>query len=121
MTSGGKTNIVIVANDADLATAVGHELSSAKQESELGTDAANLPQRVYTIEVDTDTSDAERDRLTQQLGEGKITGFLWLTNDALANHKVQYSTKEAGDFDRPRELRNAIRTAVTKQRWRRRA
>ena len=39
-----------------------------------------------------------------------------MTNDALANHNVQYSTKEAGDFDRPRELRNAIRTAVTKQR-----
>ncbi len=116
MTSGGKVNIVIVANDPELATAVGHELSVAKQESELGTDAANLPQRFYTIEVDTDTSDAERDHLTQQLGEGKITGFLWMTNDALANHNVQYSTKEAGDFDRPRELRNAIRTAVTKQR-----
>jgi ABC-2 type transport system permease protein len=116
MTSGGKVNIVIVANDAGLATAVGHELSVAKQESELGTDAANLPQRIYTIEVDTDTSDAERDHLTQQLGGGKITGFLWMTNDALANHNVQYSTKEAGDFDRPRELRNAIRTAVTKQR-----
>jgi ABC-2 type transport system permease protein len=115
MSSGGKTNIVIVANDAELATAVGHELSTAKQESELGTDAANLPQRTYTVEVDTDTSDAERDRLTQQLGEGKITGFLWLTNDALADRKVQYSTKEAGDFERPRELRNAIRTAVTKQ------
>ena len=37
--------------------------SSAKQESELGTDAANLPQRVYTVQVDTDTSEAERDRL----------------------------------------------------------
>ena len=45
MTSGGKVNIVIVANDPELATAVGHELSVAKQESELGTDAANLPQR----------------------------------------------------------------------------
>ncbi len=115
MTSGGKVNLVIVANDAELATAVGHELSSAKQESELGTDAANLPQRTYTVEVDTDTGEAERDRLTQQLGEGKITGFVWLTDDALADHKVQYSTKEAGDFERPRELRNAIRTAVTKQ------
>lgn len=116
MSSGGKINIVIVANDTELATAVGHELSIAKQESELGTDAASLPPRIYTVEVDTDTSDAERDQLTQQLGEGKITGFLWMTNDALADHKVQYSTKEAGDFERPRELRNAIRTAVTKQR-----
>ena len=116
MTSGGNTHIVIVANDAALATAVGHELSIAKQESELGTEAANLPPRVYTVEVDTEVTDAERDRLTQQLADGKITGFLWMTNDALADHNVQYSTKEAGDFERPRELRNAIRTAVTKQR-----
>ena len=116
MTSGGNTHIVIVANDAALATAVGHELSIAKQESELGTEASKLPPRVYTVEVDTEVSDAERDRLTQQLADGKITGFLWMTNDALADHNVQYSTKEAGDFERPRELRNAIRTAVTKQR-----
>ena len=70
---------------------------------------------IYTIQVDTDTSDAERDRLRQQVSDGKITGFLWLTNDALANHEVLYSTKEAADFGQSVELRNAIRTAVTKQ------
>ena len=70
---------------------------------------------IYAIQVETDTSDAERDRLRQQVGEGKITGFLWLTDDALANHKIVYSTKEAADFGQSHELRNAMRTAVTKQ------
>jgi ABC-2 type transport system permease protein len=116
MTSGGSTHIVIVANDAPLATAVGHELGNTKLPTEPEADTPEMHPTLYTIQVDTDTSDAERDRLTQQLSEGKITGFLWMTNDALADHKVQYSTKEAGDFERPRELRNAIRTAVTKQR-----
>ena len=52
----------------------------------------------YVIQVDTDTTEAERDSLRQQVSDGKITGFLWLTNDALAKHKVIYSTKEAADF-----------------------
>jgi len=115
MTSGGNTHIVIVANDPQLATAVGQELTKSKAPAEGEIDTPDLHPSVYTVEVATDTSDAERDRLTQQMTEDKITGFVWLTNDALAEHNVVYSTKEAGDFERPRELRNAIRTAVTKQ------
>lgn len=113
MSSGGEKRIVIVANDPQLGAAVGHELGNSKN-AEPDLDAAELPPTLYTIEVDTDTSDGERDRLAQDVNEGKITGFLWLSEEALADHKVVYSTKEAADFDQSRELRNAIRTAVTR-------
>ena len=63
-----------------------------------------------------DTSDAERDRLNKEVMDGKITGFLWLTNDALASHQILYSTKEAADFGQSSDLRSAVRTAVTKER-----
>lgn len=113
MSSGGEKRIVIVANDPELGAAVGHELGNGKTaDPDLG--SSDLPPTLYTIEVDSDTSDAERDRLAQEVNDGKITGFLWLSDDALADHKVVYSTKEAADFDQSRDLRNAIRTAVTR-------
>jgi len=112
MNTGGERKIVIVANDAKLASAVGHELGNAKtQPSEL--EGATKP-TVYTIQVDTDTSDAERARLSQQVNDGKITGFVWLTDDALENHSVFYNTKEAADFIQARELRNAISTGIAR-------
>ncbi len=116
MNSGGERRIVIVANDPQLARAVGRELSAPKQQ----TDPAELgqagPPAVYAIQVDTDTSEDERTRLGQQVSAGKITGFLWLTDDALAKHAVVYNTKEAADFSQSRELRNAISTGIARYR-----
>ncbi len=116
MNSGGERNIVIVADDAPLGSAVGHELgNTTPKPAEMGEAQGALSPTIYKIQVDTDTSDAERDRLRQQVSSGQLTGFLWLTNDALADHEVLYSTKEAADFGQSVELRNAVRNAVTRQ------
>ena len=117
MNSGGLRRLIIVANNPQIASAVGHELGTPRA----NTPASNLDEdsgsaAVYEIQVNTDTSDAERDLLRQQVSKGEITGFLWLTDDALARHQVTYSTKEAADFGQSSELRNAIRTAVTRRR-----
>ena len=113
--SGGERRIVIVADHPDLAAVVGQELGVPSTHSgdeligESGEPAA------YAIEADSDTREAERARLRQQVSDDQITGFVWLTDGALAEHKVVYSTKEV-DFSQSRELGNAIRTAVAKQR-----
>ena len=110
--TGGERKIVLVANDAKLASAVGRELGNAKtQPNEI--EGATKP-TVYSIQVDTDTSDAERARLSQQVNDGKITGFVWLSDDALEKHSVFYNTKEAADFGQARELRNAISTGTAR-------
>jgi len=115
MNSGGERRIAIVTNRPQLAAAIGQELSAPKPKtSEPGEEA--LAPTVYVIRPDTDSSDAERDRLRQQVTDGQISGFLWLTDNALANHEVVYSTKEAADFGQAIELRNAIRAAIIKQR-----
>jgi ABC-2 type transport system permease protein len=118
MNSGGEKRIVVVANNPQLAAAVDRELSAAaaKAKTDLALETEELKPTVYTVQVDTDTSDAEGDRLRQQVSNGQIAGFLWLTDSALEDHKVIYSTKEAADFGQSIELRNAVRTAVTKQR-----
>jgi len=116
MNSGAEKRIVVVANDPQLAAAVGRELSAAKPKADLTPETEEeMKPSVYSIQVDTDTSDAEADRLRQQVSDGRITGFLWLTDSALKDHKVIYSTKEAADFGQSVEIRNAVRTAVTKQ------
>ena len=116
MNSGAEKRIVVVANDPQLAAAVGRELSAAKPKADLTPETEEeMKPSVYTIRVDTDTSDAEGDRLRQQVSNGQVTGFLWLTDSALKDHKVIYSTKEAADFGQSVEIRNAVRTAVTKQ------
>jgi len=114
--TGGERKIVIVANDPELAKAVGQELGRARQQPEEEELERPGPRAVYSIQVDTDTSDAERDRLGQQVSAGKISGFLWLTDDALAKHNVVYSTKEAADFSQAHALRNAIATGIERHR-----
>ncbi len=120
MNTGGERRLVIVANDPKLGAGVAQELTGGKSTS--SSDEPGEPQSpafgkpvTYAIAVVSDTSDAERDRLNKEVMDGKITGFLWLTNDALASHQVLFSTKEAADFGQSSDLRNAVRTAVTKE------
>jgi ABC-2 type transport system permease protein len=117
MNSGGERRIVIVADHAELAKAVGMELGSPKPvtKSGAGSEPGLMNPTVYVIQPDSEVTEAERDRLRKQVSDDQITGFLWLTDDALARHQVTYSTKEAADFGQSIELRNAIRTAVTRQ------
>jgi ABC-2 type transport system permease protein len=116
MNSGETRKIVIVANNAQLASAVGHELGTPVPQTNRHERQSSGPfsPPVYSIQIDTTTTDAERETLRQQVSDGRITGFLWLTDDALANHQVFYSTKEAADFGQSIELRNAVRSAVTR-------
>jgi len=116
MNSGGEKRIVVVANNPQLATAVGRELSASKARTDLSMEAAEFKPTVYALQVDTDTSDAEADRLRQRVSDGQIAGFVWLSDSALQDHIITYSTREAADFGQSVELRNAVRTAITKQR-----
>lgn len=117
MSSGGERRLVIVTSDMKLGEAVGQQLGAqqATAASDAEFDQDYSAPTTYAIQVVTDTSDAERDRLNKQVSDGQITGFLWLTEDALANRRIVYSTKEAADFSQSSELRSAVRAAVTRQ------
>jgi ABC-2 type transport system permease protein len=115
MNSGGVRHLVLVVNNPQIATAVMQELGPSKPQASTSPDEEALGPTTYVVQVDTTPTEAERDLLRQQVSDGKITGFLWLTDDALAKHSVTYSTKEAADFGQSVELRNAVRTAITKQ------
>jgi ABC-2 type transport system permease protein len=119
MNSGGVRRIVLVANNPQLGAAVAQELGTVKQNNAPAPQSKKTlefaPETTYVVQVDTTTTDAERDSLRQKVSDGRIDGFLWLTDDALARHEVTYSTKDAADFGQSGELRNAVRTAIIKQ------
>jgi ABC-2 type transport system permease protein len=115
MNSGGERHLVLVVNNPQIAAAVTQELSTAKPPERSTADENSLSPTTYVIQVDTTPTEAERELLRQQVSDGKITGFLWLTDEALAGRSVTYSTKEAADFGQSGELRNAVRAAITKR------
>ena len=61
-------------------------------------DFEDKPGRDYAIEVDANSSDAERTVLRNRVNSGDIDGYLWLSDDAVAARKVTYYGRESGGF-----------------------
>ena len=121
MKSGGTRHIVLVANDATIADAVKQELmpSTAKSAGASPQQEASPPSKAeeprYAVDIDTTVTEAERDKLRRQISDGKIDGFLWLSESDLAARKVMYSAKDVTNFGESIELRNAVHSAIVKQ------
>jgi ABC-2 type transport system permease protein len=123
MKSGVTRHIVLVANNVEIAEAVKQELVTSQAKSdkpdETKADASGMAAKAtaprFLISINTSTSEAERDKLRRDVSDGKIDGFLWLSDSDLANHKVLFSAKDVTDFGESIELRNAVHDALVKQ------
>jgi ABC-2 type transport system permease protein len=116
MKSGVTRRIVLVANNPEIAEAIKQQLTAPPPK----TDASGKSEKKseaprFAVEISTNTSDAERDKLRREVSDGKIDGFLWLTDSDLGNRKVVYSAKDVTDFGESIELRNAVQSAVVKR------
>jgi ABC-2 type transport system permease protein len=116
MKSGVTRRIVLVASNPEIADAIKQQLTAPPDAS-----ASRSPSKKkseaprFAVEITTDTSDAERDKLRRDVSDGKIDGFLWLSDSDLTNRKVVYSAKDVTDFEESIELRNAVQSAVVKR------
>jgi ABC-2 type transport system permease protein len=61
-------------------------------------DFEDKPGRDYAIEVDANSTDAERTVLRNRVNSGDIDGYLWLSDDAVAARKVTYFGRESAGF-----------------------
>src|SRR5579872_5805375 len=52
------------------------------------------PEDRYTIDVDTNATEAERANLQQKIDAHAIDSFIWLTDDAITSHKVAWTGRE---------------------------
>ena len=121
MKSGGTRHIVLVADNPEIAKAVKQQLmapqnsQAAEGKSNPGKPNQKTPAPRYAIDITTDATEGERTLLRQQITDGKIDGFLWLTDADLASHKVVYNAKDVTDFGESIELRNAVQSALVKR------
>ena len=116
MRSGVTRRIVLVANNRELAEAIKQQLIAPPIATDTQLRSAKKSEAPrFAVEISTDTSDAERDRLRHDVSDGKIDGFLWLTDSDLANRKVVFSAKDVTDFGESIELRNAVQSALVKR------
>jgi len=118
----GVRHIVLVASNTVIAEAVKQELMAPPKPSEQPLQPKEKPGMSgsksaprYAVDIDTNTSDAEREKLRGDISAGKIDGFLWLSDSDLAARKVVCSAKDVTDFGESIEMRNAVHSAIVKQ------
>ncbi|MGH9523578.1 MAG: ABC transporter permease [Terriglobales bacterium] len=97
--SSGSRHIAVVSDNADFAAAVKTQLQSDKKSK-------------YTVDVYTGTSDQTRARLKQAVNDGKLDGFVWLSQQDVDARKVNYYARETSDFIELATLQSALRTAL---------
>ncbi len=115
-------SMVVVAQDRDTGDMIRRsieeqqeqEKSGAKPEASLGR-KKNLPPTHFTVEVSTNTSQAERDALTEKVKQKQLDGFLWATPDAIAARKLDFVTRDVSSFIDNGVLGQTISDAVVHQ------
>ena len=119
MKSGVSRHLVLVTNHVEIAQAIKQQLVTPQPSEKSpdgktgpGSSGPKEPAPRYSIDIDTNTTAAERDNLRRQVSDRKIDGFLWLADSDLANHKVVYSAKDVTDFGESIELRNAVQASL---------
>jgi ABC-2 type transport system permease protein len=115
MKSGVTRHIVLVANNPEIAAAIKQQLTAPPANSDTPGKSAKAEVPRFAVEINTNTSDAERDKLRRDVSDGRIDGFLWLSDSDLASRKVVFSAKDVTDFGESIELRNAVQSAVVKR------
>lgn len=114
-------HIVIVTSNPQFGEAIRQQLLSSPLEDE--DDAANAdngtkqkPEDQYIIDVDANPSESERAALRDKVSTRAIDGYLWLTEDAIASHKVSWNSREMAGFRERSWLGDAIGHVVSEQR-----
>ncbi|MCU1253769.1 MAG: hypothetical protein JWM83_68 [Candidatus Angelobacter sp.] len=103
--SNESKHMVVVAADRDTAEMIrsrievkrDQEKSEKKPEVKVGGKREFQP-TIFTVDVSTDTSEAQRAALTQKVKEKQLDGFLWATPDAIAARKLIFVTNDTSSF-----------------------
>jgi ABC-2 type transport system permease protein len=119
-TMGEKPNyIVIVASTQPFGELLRQQLLSEltvsdDDESEEAS-AKQKPEDQYTIVIDTTTTESERASLRDKIDTHTIDGFIWLTDDAIAAHKVTWTAREVAGSREKAWLGDAVNRIVQQQ------
>lgn len=116
-----KRTITIVAPTQAIADAVKAQLLDTVGRDEDNPFADNsgggkkLAVSPYTVETSTALDDASREDLRNQVNNGRLSGFLWISSDSLQDRKFTYFSKDSTNFSEQVALQAALRTALTQR------
>jgi ABC-2 type transport system permease protein len=91
------------------------ETANADKDKEKDDADDDKPGRDYTIEVDSNSSEAERTALRSRVNSGDIDGYLWLSDEAVAARKVTYYGRQTGGFMEKSWLRDQLDRSILLQ------
>ena len=119
MKSTGTRNLVVVASDQNTADLVKNQLqpvgTTEKKTSGQFDDEENPAPR-YSVETKVAAGDDLRKQLTTEVSEGKLDGYIWLTDKEIAKEKFFYGTKHSSDFIDRSTVREGVNNAVMRSR-----
>jgi ABC-2 type transport system permease protein len=69
----------------------------------------------YVLDIDTNPSESERTSLRGKITTGEIDGYIWLSDDAIAQRRVVYSGHNATDFFGKSRVSLALARAIAEQ------
>lgn len=95
--SDGPEHLVIVTSNPQFGETVRQQLLAAPVFDEPEGDSFEGKKEtkdLYKIDVDANPTDAERTTLRDKLSARSIDGYLWLTDDAIANHQITWYGRE---------------------------
>lgn len=102
MKSSGTRHIAVVSENAELASAVKQQLESRKDSK-------------FTVDLNTDPTETTRAKLKSDIANSTLDGYIWLTNKAVEERKVNYYARETGDFIELGALQSALRSTVMRR------
>jgi ABC-2 type transport system permease protein len=103
--SSGTRHLAVVCANPDFARAVQAHLESSKGESDSR----------YTVELFATPTEETRAELKGRIAAGRLDGYLWLDDQALATRKIGYVARETSDFIEVAVLQAALKTALLRQ------
>lgn len=117
-----KRTITIVAPSQSLAEAVKVQLleTVSKDDNPFAEDSQEAPARKstvspYTVNTSTSLDDPTKQDLRNQVNDGRISGFLWISPEALKDRKFTYFSRDSTNFSEQISLQSALRVALTQQ------
>ncbi|HET9698881.1 MAG TPA: ABC transporter permease [Terriglobales bacterium] len=102
--ASSKLHLAIATSNARTGEAIANQLRSVTSGNK------------YQVDVKTADDPQLRANLRSQVESGAIDGYLWLTDDAISQGKVEYAASSTSDFVQIGELHSAVNTGVTRAR-----
>lgn len=69
----------------------------------------------YNVNTSTSLTQEKKQELRDQVNNGRLSGFLWISPESLQTRKFNYFSKDSTNFSEQVSLQSAIRMALTRQ------